>query len=65
MRVDRIKIIVLMAEKDLKINELANSTGLTRTTISSVKNGKSCTYDTATKIARALNVPVSDLIINE
>lgn len=65
MRVNRIKLITLMAEKDLKIYELANISGLSRATISTVKSGKSCTYDTAVKIAKALNVPVTDLIAEE
>lgn len=65
MRVNRIKLITLMAEKDLKINELANTSGLARATISAVRGGKSCTYDTAVKIAKALKVPVTDLIAEE
>lgn len=62
MRVNRIKLIALMAEKEIKTGELANSSGLARATISAVKGGKTCTFDTAVKIAKALNVPVTDLI---
>lgn len=65
MRVNRVKLIALMAEKDLKNNELANTSGLARATISAIRGGKSCTYDTAVKIAKALNVPVTDLIAEE
>lgn len=65
MRVNRIKLITLMAEKEIKINELANSSGLARATISAIRSGKSCTYDTAVKIAKALDVPVTDLIAEE
>ena len=62
MRVNRIKLIALMAEKEIKTGELANSSGLARATISAVRGGKTCTFDTAVKIAKALNVPVTDLI---
>lgn len=51
-----------MAEKEIKTGELANSSGLARATISAVRGGKTCTFDTAVKIAKALNVPVTDLI---
>ena len=62
MRVNRIKLIALMAEKEINTIELANSSGLARATISAVRGGKTCTFDTALKISKALNVTVTDLI---
>ncbi len=62
MRVNRIKLITLMVEKEIKAGELASSSGLSRSTISAVRGGKTCTFDTALKIAKALGVPVTDLI---
>lgn len=62
MRVNRIKLITLMAEKEIKTRELANSSGLARATISAVRGGKTCTLDTAVKIANALDIPVNELI---
>lgn len=61
MRVDRTRLIFLMAKKDMKTNELSNASGVSRATISAVRGGKSCTYETATKLAKALNVPLSDI----
>lgn len=61
MRVNRVKLISLMAEKNIKNNELANYSGLARATISAVRGGKSCTADTAAKIAKALNVPLEEI----
>ena len=62
MKIKRVKLITLMAEKEIKGIELAAAAGLARQTISAVRGGKSCDYDTAAKIAGALNVPVMDLI---
>lgn len=62
MKINRIKLITLMAEKYMQVNELVDKTGLARATISAVRGGKTCTFDTAVKIAKALNVPVTDLI---
>lgn len=62
MRVNRKTLVCLMLEKDMNINKLAEKSDLSRGTISSVKSGKSCTDSTACKIAKALNVPVEQLI---
>jgi putative transcriptional regulator len=52
----------MMLEKDMNINDLAKKSNLSRATISSIKNGKSCTDATVGKIAKALDVPVESLI---
>lgn len=54
MRVDRVKIAAEMARRDLNSKRLAELTGLSRMTISTVKNGKSCSKDTAEKLAAVL-----------
>lgn len=54
MRVDRVKIAAEMARRDLNSKRLAELTGLSRMTISTVKNGKSCSKDTADKLAAVL-----------
>ena len=43
MRIDRIKLIVLMAERDMTIGRLAELSRLSVSTICQVKAGKSCT----------------------
>lgn len=62
MRIDRKKLMCLMLDKNLNQKELGEAAGLTRNTICAVKNGKSCNHDTASKIAKALNIDVTEII---
>ncbi len=64
MRINRKKLIIAMLDKDQTVIQLAKASGVSRVTISNVKCGKSCSNATAEKIAKALNVPVSDIIEN-
>lgn len=61
MRVDRIKFAHAMVDKDMNVSVLAEFTGLSRGTISGIKCGRSCLYETAEKIAEALGVEVKDI----
>lgn len=61
MRIDRIKLIVLMAECDMTLGRLAELSRLSISTICQVKAGKSCTPKTGNAIAKALGVPVDEL----
>lgn len=61
MRLDRVKLILLIAEKDLTLTKLSELSGVSRQTLSCVKQGKRCTLETANKIARALNVDVREI----
>ena len=61
MKIDRVKLIATMAERDMKCTRLARLTGLSRSTITSARSGKSCSYETAMLIADALRVEVEDL----
>lgn len=64
MRINRKKLIIAMLDNDQTVIQLAKASGVSRVTISNVKYGKSCSNATAEKIAKALNVPVSDIIEN-
>ena len=64
MRIDRKKLIIAMLDNDQTVIQLAKTSGVSRVTISNVKCGKSCSNATAEKIAKALNVPMSDIIEN-
>lgn len=64
MRINRKKLIIAMLDSDQTVIQLAKASGVSRVTISNVKCGKSCSNATAEKIAKALNVPVSDIIEN-
>lgn len=62
MRIDRVKFATALARKDFSSGELARRTGLSRVTISSVKNGRSCSKTTAAKIAAGLGVDLSQIV---
>lgn len=62
MRISRIKLVTELTKRDMTQLELSNLSGVSRTTINFIKNGKSCSDATAGKIAKALNVPVEQLI---
>lgn len=62
MRIDRIKLITEMARKNLNVKDLVEKSGLSKVTISSVRSGKGCSKYTAEKIAKSLDMDVSDLM---
>lgn len=57
MRINRIKLIALMAEKDMSVEDLVLKTGLSRSTISHIRSGKSCSKKTAERLVQGLDVP--------
>ena len=54
MRVDRVKLAAEMARADLNVKRLSEMSGLSRATVTGVKSGKSCSKDTADKLASVL-----------
>lgn len=62
MKINRLKLICLMAENDLQIKDVSELSGVSRATISSIKSGKTCADTTAFKIAAALGVKIEDII---
>lgn len=62
MRINRIKLVTELTKRDITQKQLAAISGVSRTTINFIKNGKSCSDVTAGKIAKALDVPVEKLI---
>ena len=62
MRLNRKKLVCAMLDADLNTKQLAEKAGIARATACSIKNGKSCNYDTAVKLAAALSIPVEKLI---
>lgn len=62
MRIDRKKLIVAMLDTNQNVLQLSQASGISRVTVSGVKCGKSCSKETAEKIAKALNVSVENLI---
>lgn len=54
MRIDRVTLAAAMARADLNVKRLAEQAGVSRGTITSVKTGKSCSQETAEKLAAVL-----------
>ena len=54
MRIDRVKLAAEMARSDLNVKRLSELSGLSRATVTGVKSGKSCSKDTADKLAAVL-----------
>ena len=65
MRIDRVKLAAEMARADLNVKRLAEKSRVSRPTITSVKAGKSCSEETAGKLAAGLGVSLSDILEGE
>ena len=61
-KVDRDSLIVRMSRQRIPGTELAKSANVSYQTFCAVKSGKSCSMETAVKIARALGVDVSEIL---
>ena len=62
MKICRKKLAIAMIDKNYNTITLSNIANVSRNTISAIKSGKSCSGDTLLKLAKALEVPVQDLI---
>ena len=62
MRIDRVKLIAEMARQEVRVQELAEKSGVSRVTITGMRGGKSCTENSVKHVARALGVPVESLL---
>lgn len=51
---NRVAIITKMAERHMSCNQLVELSGVSRVTIAAVRNGKSCSQETAEKLAAVL-----------
>lgn len=62
MRIDRVKMAAAMIRADISGIELAKKAGVSRSTVTAVRTGKSCSRETADKLAVGLGVPLADII---
>ncbi|WP_324823102.1 helix-turn-helix transcriptional regulator [Sinanaerobacter sp. ZZT-01] len=63
MKIDKRRFEICLANKNLLINDVCDATGLTRTSVTLAIQGKRNTRpQTIGKIARALEVPVEEII---
>lgn len=61
MRLNVLKVQILMAERKLTIKKLAETSGVSRQTISCIISGKGCSPQVAYKIAEALAVDLEQI----
>ena len=54
MRIDRVEFAAGLARADLNVKQVAELSGVSRVTVSNVKTGKSCSENTAYKLAHVL-----------
>ena len=54
MRINRERLAVAMIRADLNVNRLAEKAEVSRGTVTAVRNGKSCSFETACKLASVL-----------
>lgn len=63
MVMDATKLKVAIAEREITIRELADKANLPSTTVSRIIRGSSPSLRTLGKLAKALNVPVEDMVV--
>lgn len=54
MRIDRVAFVAAMARRDVNQKRLAELSGVSRATITAIKGGKSCSTNTAQRLALVL-----------
>lgn len=62
MRINRVKMIAAMAERDISGLQLAEKTGLSRSTVTAVKGGKKCSERTADLLAAVLGPEILEVV---
>ena len=62
MRVNVLKMQILMGKKNLTIKELAYKSAVSRQTISGIKAGKSCSPQVVYKLSQALDIDMQELL---
>lgn len=65
MRIDRIKLRLELAKRDMTQKKLSELSGVSRVTVNAIVNGKRCSSDVADKIALALNVDIKEILAGD
>lgn len=65
MKINKLNLDLLQAERGLTCSELAKKAGMSRQNLSTVRTRGTCTPITAGKIAKALEVNVTEIIETE
>lgn len=61
MKIKEKDLLMVMAKKEMNFIQLAELSGISKVTMSYIKNGKSCKPDIAGKIAKALEVEPEEI----
>lgn len=61
MRIDRRKLRIELVRRELNQVQLATLSGLSRSTISGILSGRSCSMQTAEKVSNALGISIDKL----
>lgn len=65
MRIDRKKLAHLLIDKDITGKQLAEAVGVSRQTITNIKQGKRCIDVIGYKIADVLGIDIADILETE
>lgn len=65
MKLDVQKIKLILAEREMNQSDLAKKCGVNRQQINNILSRGSCALKTMGKIAKALGVPVSEIVKEE
>ncbi len=65
MRINTIKIKLILAEREMTRTELAEQCGISRQNISTILTRGTCAPKTAGKIAKGLGIPVAEIVEEE
>jgi len=65
MRIDRVTFAAEMTRREMRDIRLAELSGVSRSTISAIRGGKSVSKDTVKKIAVVLQIPDERLVEGE
>lgn len=61
MRINRVKFVTALMRSDMTIMQLSEASGVSRCTLSAIKAGKSCSRQTAERVAKALGIHPDEL----
>ena len=65
MRINKLKLGIAMAKRGTNFLALAEKSGVSRNTLSSINNGRTCSAIVLSKISKALEVKPEELIESE
>ena len=65
MKINKEELLCAMVRANMTNQKLAVAAGISISQVSNIRRGKGSTYETACKLAKALNTSVEELIENE